>query len=374
MGIRVVDVCKAEVLAWIYLRRSRPVACGPLAAALSWTWTFFGLSLLFLPAVVLGCAQRERGRGVMRVAVTTTALLLTSMACLAQTVPEAPTLHVSAKVVAVSAVVKAKDGTALTDLTKEEFTLKQDGKEQPIRYFSRGDDLPLSIVLMVDVSGSQRTLIGDEAIASDVFLRTMMRRPQDRAAFVQFDAEVTELQGMTSNPNRMHLMISSLGMRKETAGATLLHDGVFAVTERLLSKVSGRKAAILLTDGVDVGSRHSLKDAIEKAQRENVQVYSIFYSVWSGFSPPAGMPRPSGDGRETLKHLSERTGGRAFEVSPSLGLQAIFARIAEDLRTQYELDYTPPPDTAPGRMHKLEVRAKRKGAIVQARDAFFAQP
>jgi Ca-activated chloride channel family protein len=86
------------------------------------------------------------------------------------------------------------------------------------------------------------------------------------------------------------------------------------------------------------------------------------------------MPRPSGDGRETLKHLSERTGGRAFEVSSSLGLQAIFARIAEDLRTQYELDYTPPPDTAPGRMHKLEVRAKRKGAIVQARDAFFAEP
>ena len=85
----------------------------------------------------------------MRVAVTTTALLMTSVACLAQTVPEAPTtLRVSTKVVAVSAVVKAKDGTALTSLTKDDFTLKQDGKEQPLRYFSRGDDLPLNIVLM----------------------------------------------------------------------------------------------------------------------------------------------------------------------------------------------------------------------------------
>ena len=261
-----------------------------MAAALSWTGAFLGLHLLFLLVVVLGCYRRERGRGVMRVAVTTTALLMTSIACHAQTVPEAPTtLRVSAKVVAVSAVVKAKDGTALTSLTKDDFTLKQDGKEQPIRYFSRGDDLPLNIVLMVDVSRSQRTLIGDEAIASDVFLRTMMRRPQDQAAFVQFDAEVTELQGMTSDPNRMHLIISALGMRKETAGATLLHDGVFAVTDRLLSKVHGRKAVILLTDGVDVGSRHSLKEAIEEAQRENVQVYSIFYSAWSGFSAPTGV-------------------------------------------------------------------------------------
>jgi Ca-activated chloride channel family protein len=345
-----------------------------MAAALSWTGALLGSHLLFLLVVVLGCYRRERGRGVMRVAVTTTALLMTSIACLAQTVPEAPTtLRVSAKVVAVSAVVKAKDGTALTSLTKDDFTLKQDGKEQPIRYFSRGDDLPLNIVLMVDVSRSQRTLIGDEAIASDVFLRTMMRRPQDQAAFVQFDAEVTELQGMTSDPNRMHLIISALGMRKETAGATLLHDGVFAVTDRLLSKVHGRKAVILLTDGVDVGSRHSLKEAIEEAQRENVQVYSIFYSAWSGFSAPTGAPLPSTDGRETLKRFSERTGGRAFEVSPSLGLQAIFTRIAEDLSTQYELDYTPPSDTVAGRMHKLEVRAKHKGAIVQARDAFYAE-
>jgi Ca-activated chloride channel family protein len=117
-----------------------------------------------------------------------------------------------------------------------------------------------------------------------------------------------------------------------------------------------------------------LKEAIEEAQRQNVQVYSIFYSAWSGFSASRGVLPPSNDGRETLKRFSERTGGRAFEVSPSLGLQAIFARIAEDLRTQYQLDYTPPPDTAAGRMHKLEVRAKRKGAIVQARDAFFAEP
>ncbi len=310
---------------------------------------------------------------VMRLA----ALCFTGIAAAAAQAPPqeaVTTLRVSARVVSVSAVVKAKDGSALTDLTKDDFTLKQDGREQPLRYFSEAKDLPLTLALMVDVSGSQRTLIGDESVASDVFLRTMLQRPQDRAALVQFDAAVTELHGMTSDPNALHLALSSLGARRDTANATLLHDAVFAVTEKVLAKERGRKAAILLTDGVDAGSRHALKDAIEEAQRNNVQVYSIYYGAWSGFTAPRGTPQVASDGRETLKHLSQQTGGRAFEVTPSFGLRSIFACIAEDLSTQYELGYVPPADTAPGRTHRLEVRVKQKGASVQARDAFFAEP
>src|SRR5271165_5426835 len=90
-----------------------------------------------------------------------------------QSQPPVLTLKVTAGLVAISAVVKSKDGEAQTGLTKDDFVLKQDGKEEPIRYFSRGSDLPLSFALMVDTSGSQQTFIGDEALASDVFFETM---------------------------------------------------------------------------------------------------------------------------------------------------------------------------------------------------------
>src|SRR6202034_3663717 len=115
-----------------------------------------------------------------------------------QTQSPVTTLKVVTGLVAVSAVVKTKDGEAKTGLTKDDFVLKQDGKEQPIRFFSRGSDLPLSLALMVDTSGSQQTFIGDEALASDVFFETMLGRPEDRAMLVQFDSRLLELKGMTN--------------------------------------------------------------------------------------------------------------------------------------------------------------------------------
>ena len=105
------------------------------------------------------------------------------------------TLKVVTRVVAISAVVKSKDGEPKAGLTKDDFVLKQDGKEVPIHYFSQGSDLPLTIALMVDTSGSQRTFIGDEALASDVFFETMLGRKEDRAMLVEFGTSVRELQG-----------------------------------------------------------------------------------------------------------------------------------------------------------------------------------
>jgi len=299
-------------------------------------------------------------------------MTLVCAVCMAQ--EPVTTLRVTSRVVAVSAVVRAKDGSPVTTLTKDDFVLKQDGKEQALRYFSEADDLPLTLTLLVDTSGSQRTLIGDESIAADVFLRTMLQRPQDRAALIQFDAAVTVLHGLTSDPGALQLSMTSLGARKDTANGTLLHDSIVAVTDRLLSKEKGRKAIVLLTDGVDTGSSHALKDAIEEAQKNNAQVYSIYYGAFVGMQPGRNSAFAGRDGREVLKRLSQQTGGRAFEVSPSMGLRAIFLRIADDLRTQYELGYTPPPDTAAGKWHKLEVRVKDKGNTVQARNAFYAEP
>lgn len=286
------------------------------------------------------------------------------------------TLKIATRVVAISAVVKSKDGQPLGGLTKDDFLLKQDGKDEPIRYFSQGSDLPLTLALMVDTSGSQRTFIGDETAASDVFFETMLTQKRDRAMLVQFDDKVLLLKPLTSSPDALHLSLLSLSSRASTVPGTLLDDAVYVVARDLLAKETGRKAMVILSDGGDNGSRRSLADAIEQAQRGDIQIYSILYSMAEskpGPLPPAAALSPD-SGRETLKRLSESTGGRVFTVSPGLGLRQIFAEIGQDLRLQYELGYTPPPDTPPNSYHKLDIRTKEKKLTVQARKGFFTPP
>ena len=285
------------------------------------------------------------------------------------------TLKVATRVVEISAVVKSKDGQPLGGLTKEDFLLKQDGKDEPIHYFSQGSDLPLTLALLVDTSGSQRTFISDEARASDVFFETMLGRPEDRAMLVQFDTRVLQLRGLTSSAGTLHLSLLSLNSRPSTATGTLLNDAVYTISTEILAREPGRKAIVLLTDGGDNGSRRSIAEAIEQAQRGDVQIYSIRYSLadlLGGATP--GAPHAPDPGVELLKKLSDSTGGRVFNVSRALPLREIFAEIAQDLRLQYELGYTPPPDVQPNSYHKLEVRAKDRKLTVQARKGFFARP
>jgi Ca-activated chloride channel family protein len=290
-----------------------------------------------------------------------------------QTQGAVTTLKVVTRLVAISAVVKSKDGESKTGLTKDDFVLKQDGKEVPIRYFSQGSDLPLTIALMVDTSGSQRTFIGDESLASDVFFATMLGRKEDRAMLVEFGNRVRLLQGMTNSASALHLALSGLSPHAALVGGTLLNDAVYVVAKDVLAKETGRKAMVILTDGGDNGSRKSLAEAVEQAQRGDVQIYSILYSAWAGFSDST---RPSGvdPGQEALQKFSESTGGRVFTVSRTMGLREIFAEIAQELRLQYELGYTPPGDTQPNSYHKLELKAKDKKLSVQARKGFFAPP
>ena len=285
------------------------------------------------------------------------------------------TLKVFTRLVAISAVVKSKDGEPKTGLTKDDFVLKQDGKEVPIRYFSQGSDLPLTIALMVDTSGSQRTFIGDESLASDVFFETMLGRKEDRAMLVEFDTSVRQLQGLTNSASVLHLALSGLSPHASAVGGTLLNDAVYVVAKNVLAKETGRKAMVILTDGGDNGSRRSLAEAVEQAQRGDVQIYSILYSVFESFNDSGGGRSARKDpGLETLQKLSESTGGRVFTVSRTMGLRDIYAQIGEDLRLQYELGYTPPGDTQPNSYHKLELKAKDKKLTVQARKGFFEPP
>jgi VWFA-related protein len=285
------------------------------------------------------------------------------------------TLKVTTRLVGISAVVKSKDGEPKEGLSKDDFVLKQDGKEEPIQYCTRGSELPLSLALMVDTSGSQETFIGDESLASDVFFESMLGRAQDRAMLVQFDSSVLQLKSMTNSANALHLALSSVRSRGNASQGTLLNDAVFLVAKNALANETGRKAMVILSDGGDNGSRRTIAEAIEQAQRGDVQIYSILYSMFNDLSGGAPGHAPGGDtGREALQKLSESTGGRVFTVSRSLSLREIYKEIGDDLRFQYELGYRPPQDTKPDSYHRLELKAKDKKLMVQARRGFFEPP
>ena len=203
------------------------------------------------------------------------------------------TLQVKTRVVEIAAVVKGKDGEVRGGLTKDDFVLKQDGKDEAIRYFSQGSELPLTLALMVDTSGSQRTFIGDETLASDVFFDAMLGRKQDRAMLVQFDNSVVPLHGLTASAGQLHLALEGLSSRAATVGGTLLDDAVWVVAKNALAKETGRKAMVILSDGGDNGSRHSLDEAIEAAQRGDVVIYSVLYSAFEG--PGGDVSRAGAD-------------------------------------------------------------------------------
>jgi Ca-activated chloride channel family protein len=272
------------------------------------------------------------------------------------------TLKVGATIVSVSAIARDKTGRPVPDLTRDSFVLKQDGKPQPIAYFSQGSDLPLTLALMVDTSGSQRAFIASEIAAGRAFFPAIMTRPEDRAVLVQFDSSILQLAKITSSVPTLEHALAYLSQSHDDIarpgrGGTLLYDAICAVAKIELSAQRGRRAMVLLTDGGDNGSRFSEKNAIAEAQRADIMIYSVFYS--------------NGDGDiDTLRHLSKATGGRVFIVSPELTLQQIYLQIAEDMRLQYQLGYRPPP-SKPGKYHKIDLTVTDKALSVQAREGYF---
>jgi Ca-activated chloride channel family protein len=276
--------------------------------------------------------------------------------------PDTATLKVASRIVAVSAIARDKSGQPVANLTRDDFLLKQDGKPQPITYFSQGSSLPLTLALMVDTSGSQRAYIPYEIAAGRAFFPAMLTRPDDRAVLVQFDSTILQLAKITASVTTLEHALAYLSQSHDDIarpgrGGTLLFDAICAVSHLELGNQMGRRAMVILTDGGDNGSRFSQKDAIREAQRADIMIYTVYYS--------------NGGGDEgVLKDLSRQTGGREFTVGPDSTLQQIYASIAADLRLQYELGYRP-PDSRPNKYHKIDLRAANKDLTIQARDGYF---
>ena len=337
--------------------------------------------------------------------------------------PQAPPISVDVKMVSLLASVRDKHGQLISTLTKDDFTVEQDGHAQTITYFAKESDLPLTLGLLVDTSMSQRRVLDQERAASHDFLDQVLREDKDRAFVIHFDYQVELLQDLTSSRKKLDASLEELGEPEFSqasnsggsgssgsggsgggrgshghgGGGTLLYDSIYLASNEIMKKQQGRKAIIVLTDGVDRGSKETLLDAIATAQRADTLVYSILFADKEGYGNGGngggyggghggGMGgggvggggghhrypeelRP--DGKKVLEQLSKETGGRFFEVTKKQPIDEIYTAINQELRNQYALGYVPEKTDATAGYHKLHVAVKQKDASVQTRQGYY---
>ena len=283
------------------------------------------------------------------------------------------------RVVNLFATVRNAKGHVVPNLTKDDFTLEEDGRPQAIRYFSQDSGLPLTLGLLVDTSISQKRVLTEERTASHRFLGQVLRQDKDRAFVLHFDREVELLQDLTSSRDQLdqalaRLHTPALPPRKHgdpkiaswTLGGTELYDAVLLASNELMSKQSGRKALVLLTDGVDNGSKVGLFRAIQSAQFADTLVYSILFSDRDAYDGAFA----SAKGKQSLERISHETGGAFFEVSSARSIAAIYARLEEELRSQYSIGYTPDRPGSVLAYRKIQLVSK-PGLLVVTRDGYY---
>lgn len=322
------------------------------------------------------------------------------------------TFSTDVKVVSVLATVRDKDNRIVADLTRDDFTLAEEGRPQTIKYFSRETNLPLTLGLLVDTSLSQRQVLGEERAASRRFIEKVLREDRDQTFLIHFDLDTELLQDLTSSRAKLERALDDLElapngrpqMRRGGGGGypgstrggggggrgfgTTLYDAVLLASDELMRKRQGRKALILLTDGVDHGSKTPLSQAIESAQRADTLVYSILFARQEGRQQSfggggfggrrrgGGFPqaqREMPDGRRVLEQMSRETGGSFFEVSRKLSIDQIYDRIEEELRNQYSLGFTSDTNAGSG-FRRITVTVKQKGMTVQTREGYYPVP
>jgi VWFA-related protein len=292
-----------------------------------------------------------------------------------------PSIKVDVDLVNILTSVRDKRGALIPTLQKEDFTILEDGKPQPIKYFTKETDLPLTIGLLVDVSGSQRNLIDIERSAASQFFREVLRK-KDLAFLISFGEETELLQDYTGSSR---LLTDGLGQLRPSSGVsgihpgpvptaggprgTVLYDAVYlAASEKLKGEV-GRKVIVLITDGVDQGSRLSRNQAIEAAQKSDAVIYSIDYSDPSAYGP-FGFGGGGGEGE--LRKMSDETGGRVYKVDRKHTLDQVFKELQDEMRSQYSIAYTPTNDVKDGSYRHLEIRLSNKDLKAQFRKGYYA--
>jgi VWFA-related protein len=298
----------------------------------------------------------------------------------------AGTVKVNVNVVGLFFNVKDKHGALIPNLTKTDFQVFEDGTPQTIKYFAAESNLPLTLGILIDSSGSQRNVLDMEKQVGGAFLHQILT-DKDEAYVIDFNVDAELVQDYTRDVHRLQAALNKVkintgfttgpipgagGGPVPTANSpgTVLYDAVYLSAHDMLAKEVGRKAMILLTDGEDEGSRLKIRDAIEAAQKADAIVY-VLLCADRGFY---GSFQVGYSGEGEMRKLTEATGGRVINVGNKFDkLREAFDQIAAELRSQYNLGYTSTNIKLDGTYRKLEIKSKQNYKI-QSRAGYYATP
>jgi VWFA-related protein len=296
------------------------------------------------------------------------------------------TLKVNVNLVNVFFTVKDKQGELVPHLSKNDCTVAEDKQPQTLKNFVAESDLPITLGILLDTSGSQYRVLPLEQETGGRFLEQVLRK-KDEAFVLSFDVDVDLLQDYTNNAHQLTRALDKAEIN--TAGGngaagipgagggtvptygtpkgTLLYDAVYLASNEKMSQETGRKAMILLTDGEDEGSDHKIQDAIAAAQKSNAIVYVILIAD-RGFYGGFGY-----SGYSAMKKLTEETGGRLIDVGNNgKKLEAAFQQIEDELRSQYVASYTPTNTKVDGTFRRITVECRGDGLKIQTRRGYYA--
>ena len=324
-------------------------------------------------------------------------------------------IRVNTTLVTVPVSVMDRDGRYVPNLQKEDFRIWEDGVEQQVAFFASVDK-PFSVVLMLDTSPSTQFRLEDIQDAAISFVNQL--RPDDRVMVVSFNENVRVLSEFTTDRSKLQRAI----YRAKTDSGTSIYDAVDAVINKHLSHVSGRKAIVLFTDGVDTTSEHaSYESTVTDAQELDALIYPVQYNTSmdmgqvvmvpqvtidvfgqilggifgggrggrrggypSGGGYPGGggnYPRPRGTGRgdyemgaRYLIDLANSTGGREYPADSLQNMSSAFANVAEELRRQYTIGYYPKRAPEVGQRRMIRVRANQPNLAVRSRESYIFNP
>ena len=360
------------------------------------------------------------------------------------------TLHTKGPEVLLSVTVRDKRGEMVNNLTSSDITLAEDGRPQQIKSFIRDSKVPLRLGLAIDTSSTLRATLNDERKDAGKFLEQMMPDAAgtgthaDEAFLIHFDREVELLQDFTSARDKLQHELDNLGpsehqshsplgpetgdedstngRRRGSGGGTQLYDAIYLAADELMKLKDGRKVLVVFSDGEDRGSKETLNDAIDAADRANLTIYTIYlkgqsqrsenpfpsngrhgggypggggggypggggggYPGGGGGYPGGGGGYPGGggsgrhgddhqveiDGKKIMDKLATRTGGRYFEAKKKENLDDIYGEIANELRNQYVLTYTPDQRINPDEFHKIVLKTKKDDLTVSTREGYY---
>jgi VWFA-related protein len=316
---------------------------------------------------------------------------------------------VTVRVVNLLATVRDGQGHYVTNLRKDDFVLREDGRPQTISYFSAETHLPLTLGLLIDQSRSQRSVDREQRKLATSILGHILRQRADRGFVLTFDRAVQLRQHLTS---QRKLLVSAVKELRAVSAypppldapvtvaddkcrctvaqeATRLYDAIQLSSGQIMQFRKPQKTLIVLTDGIDFGSNATLKEAITAAQRADVAVYAVqffdaatyqrnaaFYSRIGTREASGLVNRPSAaglleDGRATLRRIAEETGGAFFQVSGKDTTERISAMIQTELSNSYSIGYSPDVPPTGGRYRRIALDTKHKGLIVRTRDGYY---